>query len=123
MNTFTLTVATPDGNRFQGEVIGLFVRGAEGDHGRRDFLVRRSHPKVGEHGAAPLGHTDGLSALDVVALLHAGGCQKFRGENGPLTADAAQYDVRHLVTPPMHFFGQTWLHRPQPVQVPGSIST
>ena len=31
MNTFTLTVATPDGNRFQGEVIGLFVRGAEGD--------------------------------------------------------------------------------------------
>ena len=31
MNTFTLTVATPDGNKFQGEVIGLFVRGAEGD--------------------------------------------------------------------------------------------
>ena len=31
MNTFTLTVATPDGNQFQGEVIGLFVRGAEGD--------------------------------------------------------------------------------------------
>ena len=31
MNTFTLTIASPDGNRFQGEVIGLFVRGAEGD--------------------------------------------------------------------------------------------
>lgn len=31
MNTFTLTVATPDGNRFQGEAEGLFVRGAEGD--------------------------------------------------------------------------------------------
>ena len=31
MNTYKLTVATPDGNRFQGEVIGLFVRGAEGD--------------------------------------------------------------------------------------------
>ena len=31
MNTFTLTVATPDGNRFQGEAVGLFVRGAEGD--------------------------------------------------------------------------------------------
>lgn len=31
MNTFTLTIATPDGNRFEGEVIGLFVRGAEGD--------------------------------------------------------------------------------------------
>ena len=31
MNTFTLTIATPDGNRFVGEAIGLFVRGAEGD--------------------------------------------------------------------------------------------
>ena len=31
MNTFNLTVATPDGNRFQGEVIGLFLRGADGD--------------------------------------------------------------------------------------------
>ena len=31
MNTFTLTIATPDGSRFQDEVIGLFVRGAEGD--------------------------------------------------------------------------------------------
>ena len=31
MNTFSLTVATPDGNQFQGEVIGLFVRGAEGE--------------------------------------------------------------------------------------------
>lgn len=31
MNTFTLTIATPDGNKFQDEAIGLFVRGAEGD--------------------------------------------------------------------------------------------
>lgn len=31
MNTYNLTIATPDGNQFQGEVIGLFVRGAEGD--------------------------------------------------------------------------------------------
>ena len=31
MNTYNLTVATPDGNRFQGEVIGLFLRGADGD--------------------------------------------------------------------------------------------
>ena len=31
MNTFNLTIATPDGNRFQGEAEGLFVRGAEGD--------------------------------------------------------------------------------------------
>ena len=31
MNTYQLTIATPDGNQFQGEVVGLFVRGAEGD--------------------------------------------------------------------------------------------
>ena len=31
MNTYQLTIATPDGTRFQDEVIGLFVRGAEGD--------------------------------------------------------------------------------------------
>ena len=31
MNTFTLTVATPDGNRFCDEAVGLFVRGTEGD--------------------------------------------------------------------------------------------
>ncbi len=31
MNTYKLTVATPDGRGFQEEVIGLFLRGAEGD--------------------------------------------------------------------------------------------
>ena len=31
MNTYQLTIATPDGNRFEGEVIGLFLRGADGD--------------------------------------------------------------------------------------------
>ncbi len=31
MNTYKLTVATPDGNRFQGEVYALYLRGAEGD--------------------------------------------------------------------------------------------
>lgn len=31
MNTYKLTIATPDGNKFQGEVIGLFLRGADGD--------------------------------------------------------------------------------------------
>lgn len=31
MNTFTLTVATPDGNRFAGEAAGLYLRAAEGD--------------------------------------------------------------------------------------------
>ena len=31
MTPFDLTVAPPDGNRFQGEGIGLFLRGADGD--------------------------------------------------------------------------------------------
>lgn len=31
MSTYKLTIATPDGNRFQGEAAALFVRGAEGD--------------------------------------------------------------------------------------------
>lgn len=31
MNTYKLTIATPDGNQFQGEAEALFVRGAEGD--------------------------------------------------------------------------------------------
>ncbi len=31
MNTFMLTVSTPDGNRFEGEAQALFVRGTEGD--------------------------------------------------------------------------------------------
>lgn len=31
MNTYNLTVATPDGNRFEGAVYALFLRGAEGD--------------------------------------------------------------------------------------------
>lgn len=31
MNTFELTVSTPDGNMFEGEAQALFVRGSEGD--------------------------------------------------------------------------------------------
>ena len=31
MSTYNLTVATPDGNQFQGEVEELMLRGAEGD--------------------------------------------------------------------------------------------
>lgn len=31
MNTFKLTVSSPDGNKFQGDVIKLDVRGVEGD--------------------------------------------------------------------------------------------
>ena len=31
MKTYPLTVATPDGNRFQGDAVFLSVRGVEGD--------------------------------------------------------------------------------------------
>lgn len=31
MNTFHLTVSSPDGNRFDGEVVKLDVRGVEGE--------------------------------------------------------------------------------------------
>ncbi len=31
MNTFKLTVSTPDGNKYTGDAQALFVRGSEGD--------------------------------------------------------------------------------------------
>ena len=31
MNTFKLTVSTPDGTRFEGQAQALFLRGTEGD--------------------------------------------------------------------------------------------
>ena len=31
MNTYKLTIATPDGNRFSDPVYALYLRGAEGD--------------------------------------------------------------------------------------------
>ena len=31
MSTFELTISTPDGNKFEGKVTRLFVRGCEGD--------------------------------------------------------------------------------------------
>ena len=31
MNTFELTVSTPDGNAYEGDAEALFVRGSEGD--------------------------------------------------------------------------------------------
>ena len=31
MNTYKLTIATPDGTQFQDEVYALFLRGADGD--------------------------------------------------------------------------------------------
>lgn len=49
MNTFNLTVASPDGNKFQGEVIKLDVRGVEGE-----LAVMAGHiPFVTSVAAAP----------------------------------------------------------------------
>ena len=31
MNTYKLTIATPDGNQFQDQAYALYLRGAEGD--------------------------------------------------------------------------------------------
>lgn len=31
MNTFKLTVSSPDGNKFEGEIVKLDVKGSEGD--------------------------------------------------------------------------------------------
>lgn len=31
MNTFSLVISSPDGNRFDGEATGLYLRGSEGD--------------------------------------------------------------------------------------------
>ena len=38
MNTFKLTVASPDGNKFLGEVVKLDLRGVEGD-----FAIMAGH--------------------------------------------------------------------------------
>ncbi len=49
MNTFNLTVASPDGNKFKGEVIKLDVRGVEGE-----LAVMAGHiPFVTSVAAAP----------------------------------------------------------------------
>lgn len=31
MNTFSLVISSPDGNRFEGEAQGIYLRGSEGD--------------------------------------------------------------------------------------------
>ena len=68
MKTYTLTVATPDGNAFEGEVLGLYLRGAQGDlavlAGHISFItsVQPGLCRVelpGEEGVFRTGHTDG----------------------------------------------------------------
>ena len=66
MNTFQLTVATPDGSQFSGEAEALFVRGTEGD-----LAVLAGH-------------------IPFVTALKAGECRVYIGENGE-TIRRAQY--------------------------------
>lgn len=79
MNTYTLTIATPDGNKFQGEAAGLFVRGAEGDlavlAGHIPFITSvkagkcRVHLPDGEERSATLDGGLLTVATDKVTLL------------------------------------------------------
>lgn len=66
MRTFTLTVASPDGNAFSGDVASVILRGAAGDlmimAGHIPFVtsVKPCDVRVGlEDGSERVGHTDG----------------------------------------------------------------
>ena len=66
MNTFHLTISTPDGNLFDGAAAALFLRGAEGDlailAGHIPFVttVQVGNCRVElEDGSEKSGHTDG----------------------------------------------------------------
>ena len=68
MSTYNLTIATPEGNAFQGEAVGLYLRGAEGDlavlAGHLPFLtsVKPGECRVelpDEDAPMRAGHTDG----------------------------------------------------------------
>ena len=81
MNTFLLTVASPDGNLFEGEVRVLFLRGAEGDlailAGHIPFLttIKPGPCKIEcADGAVKRAHTEGglLTVTEGGATLLAG---------------------------------------------------
>ncbi len=66
MNTFKLTISSPDGNIFQDEAVMLSVRGIEGDlavmAGHIPFItaVKECECKIElEDGTEKKGHTDG----------------------------------------------------------------
>ena len=81
MNTYKLTVATPDGRVFQDMVTGLYLRGAEGDlavlAGHIPFItsVQPGDCRIqlaDEADTMRLAHTDGgllTVAADAVTLL------------------------------------------------------
>jgi len=78
MSTYKLTIATPDGNQFQGEAEALFVRGAEGDLAvlakHTPFITSvkpgkcRVHLPDGEEKVATL--DGGLLTVGIVRLVH-----------------------------------------------------
>ena len=79
MNTFLLIIASPDGNSFEGEATGIYLRGSEGDLA----VLARHIPFVTavvpcdckitlSDGTERTGHTDGgilTVAEDKVTLL------------------------------------------------------
>ena len=79
MNTFKLTVASPDGNKFSGEIVKLDVRGTEGELAIMAGHIPFVTPVVPcdcsielENGGIKTGHTDGgilTVSSDKVTLL------------------------------------------------------
>lgn len=66
MNTFLLTVSSPDGNRFEGQAVSLSVRGSEGSlavmAGHVPFVTAVKPCDcviVLPDGSEKIGHTDG----------------------------------------------------------------
>lgn len=66
MNTFKLTVSSPDGNRFEGEAVSLTLRGTEGElavmAGHIPFVttVKPCDCRIElPDGEEKIGHTDG----------------------------------------------------------------
>lgn len=66
MNTYPLTISTPDGNRFRGDAVFLSLRGVEGDlailAGHVPFVTSVAECDVCvelQDGTEKIGHTDG----------------------------------------------------------------
>lgn len=65
MNTFLLVISSPDGNRFEGEATGLYLRGSEGDlavlAGHIPFVtsVLPCDCKITTEEDEKIGHTEG----------------------------------------------------------------
>ncbi len=79
MKTYTLKISSPDGDVFEGEVVSLMLRGAEGDLAvLSDHIPFITSVKAGgckielDDGTEKIGHTDGgilTVSDDAVTLL------------------------------------------------------